>query len=649
MNLSLSHNKKIKLYATIFTFMALAGFLFFGNAESASADSCQCKLADGSWTSPVIQSPDLRSCNNYCISNGTKNALYKFGSSDWTKVDPNLIKAQGVGEALGGVPNAQFKTSDDTCGMMQWGTMPLNCLLLVVLRFVGWLLSIAASIFVWIVDVNVFKSIVNGPNIYPVWQNVRDVLNIAFILVLLYSAFCTILQIEKYSYKKLLLNLVIMALLVNFSFPITRFIIDVANSLMYTLIQVLLGDPGSKFGLLASDSQIGTIINQPVNGSSATMLLASIVFVFIMAITLLAIAILFLIRMVVLVILIIFSPLAFVATILPDASGYSSKWWDNLFKYSFFGPIMVFMLYVATALLAASKSTGSVLVAAASKQGTDPSLLASMAYFSVPIVVLWLGMGVAQSMSIAGAATVMGGAQKFIKGAGKKFSGYNAIKKQYDAFAGARKKREEAKAKNRFGGKVGDFANKAQDTVIAGIPGVGGAAKKRLAELEKKKIQEVREEWKKNGGATDTEIADALNSKDTAKRKAGAMEAAEKNGFTGLPQYKQALDAIKGDPVYEKLFESKIKEKHVKFAIDEEINRTGATTTPAKNVIYEKWVGNMNAEALSKQQKLHEDSDFHDYLWDEVLIKNNDTELISETAKKLNKKSRQAWKNASLI
>ncbi|MFA4817767.1 MAG: hypothetical protein WC608_03570 [Parcubacteria group bacterium] len=517
-------------------------------------------------------------------------------------------------------------------------------LLVIVLIFVGMLLSVAASIFEWITQVGNFKSVVDGPTVYTAWQNVRDVLNIAFILVLLYSAFCTILQIESYNYKKILLKLVIMALLVNFSFPITRFIIDTSNVLMYTIIQTLLPDQTSKLFSAFSNPSITAILNQGTEASGVS-LLASIVFVFILAITLLAIAILFVIRMIVLTILIIFSPLAFVATIFPDTGSYSSKWWDNLFKYSFFGPIMMFMLYISAQIMVSTIGINKSLTAVVQKNSIEPNLVAAMAEFSVPIVILWMGIGMAASMSGAAGSAVISGAQKFIKGAGKKFSGYNAIKKQYDAFAGARKKREEAKARNRFGGKVGDFTNKAQDTVIAGIPGVGGAARKRLDEMERKKIQEIREEWKKIGGASDVQLNDHLNSHDSAKRKAAAMEMAEKNGFgdgtnpaADLARYKSAFAAIENDPVYKKLFDEKVKEKHVRLIIADEIPTKGLAAA------YDDNLKNMTADQLAKQTNLLDKDEFHDNFMQTKKI--SDPNFIIEVAKRATGGVRNDWKRA---
>ncbi|MDP1884057.1 MAG: hypothetical protein Q8L10_01695 [Candidatus Moranbacteria bacterium] len=252
------------------------------------------------------------------------------------------------------------------------------------------------------------RAIMVHPAIFKSWKIVRDFLNIGFILVLLFSAFSTIFQVDKYNYKKILLWLVIMALLVNFSYPITRFIIDASNVLMYTIMN-------NFFGAYAGDSQ--KILTQEMGGfdelraiitasgakTGLPQLLASIVFVFILALTILSMAVLFLIRTIALTILIIFSPVAFIGSVI----GKGGQWWDYLFKYALFGPIMVFMLAISISIM---KAMGSVPI-----DGGSESIVTSMSRFVIPIVVLWIGMGVAQKMGIEGASMALANAQGMAK------------------------------------------------------------------------------------------------------------------------------------------------------------------------------------------------------------------------------------------
>src|SRR6185369_10487991 len=60
--------------------------------------------------------------------------------------------------------------------------------------------------------------------------------------------------------------------------------------------------------------------------------------------TFLAIAVFLLIRIVFLWVLLLVSPIAYAAGILPSTAHYRDEWWDTFLKYAFFTPIMAFFL-----------------------------------------------------------------------------------------------------------------------------------------------------------------------------------------------------------------------------------------------------------------------------------------------------------------
>jgi hypothetical protein len=395
--------------------------------------------------------------------------------------------------------------------------------LLLILGIVSFLMQASATLFAWIIEPGNQTAVMGRPIIYLTWMMVRDLLNVGFILVLLFSAFATIFQVEKYNYKKLLFNIILMALLVNFSFPIARFIIDASNVLMYTLLNrmtfvgpAVTGGANKAMGALAFGSQFSKMLD--TESRDATYLISAIIFGFILAITLLAIGVMFVIRMVALAILIIFSPIAFVGAILPDTASYSNKWWHALFKYAFFGPIMVFMLYISSALIIQMGSLQTMqdfqrnAVNQTSAGAGNPGIIAAISFYSIPIVILWFGMGMAQSSSIAGASMVMGAAQKFSKGAGKKLSGYDAAAKRYGAYKAERKKRADEKFKDNWGSKVGQWANRKQDALLArgGDERAGKRADKTHKDKNKDDIDKGAKDLVDSGATADT-LAQQMN------------------------------------------------------------------------------------------------------------------------------------------
>lgn len=518
------HNLKFLLTAI---FVLAVGFGFLG-VEKAQAGECNCgKLeyatgVEAWWDFPdslnqSASSPEkcFEKCQN---EEGFITGAFMFDGKTYGNSGDGSFMSQKSSIAVPLTKNGkQFPNEEpDVCsGVSNFLAHPINCPLLVMLRLFGVLLSATAVLFSWIVDPERMKMIIDNAAIYNTWAMVRDTLNIAFILFLLFSAFATVFQVDKYSYKKILLTLVIMALLVNFSYPITRFIIDLSNMMMYYFLNNL--DIGSAtFTKFAEHSALSNIINGGNVDSDSTYLLAAVIFVFIFTITLLVIAVLFLIRSIMLAILIIFSSVAFVGAAIPvsELSSNAGKWWTQLFKNAFWGPIMVFMLYVAVTMMdyISTAGMGDMNKIAVDQSAKNPDFLAAISFYMIPLVILWVGLGMAQTMGVVGAKAVTDRGQKFLKSVGKSVGGYNFGKSQWDAYSSARKKRKDEINKGRFMGKVGDKFNKWEDTFIGGIPLVGKSAKKRAEKMRQvEAAKDVREKAADLKGARIEDLSVEVN------------------------------------------------------------------------------------------------------------------------------------------
>ena len=509
-----------------------------------------------------------------------------------------------------------------------------------ILVFVGWLVLIAVTILKWILEPSNFKLFLDSDAIRDVWVMTRDFLNIGFIFVLLFSAFCTIFQVEKYHIKSILFKLVLMALLVNFSFPIARFIIDVSNVMMYWLLQNLfegLKDGAGIFASISGESRItGILLPGDATAYDFQYIIAAIIFSFIFGVTLLIIAVMFVIRLVVLAVLVMFSPVGFAASAFPMVSQYATKWWDALFKYSFFAPIMVFMMAVSLKIMQAAGLEGKkTMLTAAGTQTTSADManfIAQAAFFTIPVIILWIGMGIAQTLSIAGAGAVTGKGQQFAKWAGRNWGGgrqiWNSSGIPGGVKAGASKFVKTGKL---FGKKMPIYTSteerEAKEAKWAGL--VSGGLTGRQAAItdhERKKVNETRKEWKDQGGADKKNLQEAVakgadpkaKAEDKIKAKAAALELAENHGFKDLAEFKNAANSVANDPVMKKMFDDKSKEKHIKFVIDNDIEKSikkmeksfgHALTDDQKEKIakaaYSKNLSGMNTDDLAKQKGLH--------------------------------------------
>ncbi len=266
------------------------------------------------------------------------------------------------------------------------------------------------------------------------WEMVRNVCNMFFLILLLFIAFCTILQIDKYHAKKTLLTLIIMALLINFSKPITVFIFDSSQLLMnFFLKSEEMTQDGGYPATITEISNIAKMIYDntttfwawATSSNSAELAvrdLFAIVFLFMLGVAYISTGLYLLIRIVAMWILIILSPLAFLATAIPDFKSMASSWWNALFKYSFVGPAMIFFLWLSTFLFRSeflnkiSKTKASVI-----------SMDQFIAYLVV-VIFLYASIIMGQRFGIQFASTITGAADRTLKWGIGTFTGYRAAR-----------------------------------------------------------------------------------------------------------------------------------------------------------------------------------------------------------------------------
>src|SRR3989344_1999232 len=311
----------------------------------------------------------------------------------------------------------------------------VNLILGFVVGFLRWVLNILAHmIFIplFVKTMTLEATNIAGPTILAGWTVVRDLVNMFFILILIVIGFATILHIESYNYKRLLVKLIIMAMLVNFSMVIARIIIDLANVVQFTFLPVANGGAAiNDFWKKIYAQNITAIISAVSWGSTSSQLAAtmSILFQFTLelglVITFAAMSIFMLIRTVALWILIILSPFAYALNILPATAGYAKQWWSAFIKYVLFAPIMAFFLRLSISIYEqglnfARGGTGGVTQVLQNFGSTtgnfkfQDSMELGLVYIMI-ICFLWAGLIITKKMGIFGADAIVGFAERGMK------------------------------------------------------------------------------------------------------------------------------------------------------------------------------------------------------------------------------------------
>lgn len=203
--------------------------------------------------------------------------------------------------------------------------------------------------------------------IYQVWNNIRNFANVVFIglfFVIVFSQ-ATSVGISNYGIKRLLPRLILIAIGTNLSFFICAFLIDLFNilgagiaSLLVTSIldgqpQIVVGS--DVFNMLFAGGPVGgmaSILGQGI--LSAAIIFGLFVFLIIGAVVLFVTAIVILLRQIGIIFLIIASPLAFVAGLLPNTQRYFSQWFSMFVRLLALYPVLM-------ALFASSKIASTLL------------------------------------------------------------------------------------------------------------------------------------------------------------------------------------------------------------------------------------------------------------------------------------------------
>lgn len=439
---------------------------------------------------------------------------------------------------------------------------------------ITWIASGAIALFGFAANPDMLSGstgLLNRAVVYELWKFIRDFFNLFFIFSLLLVAFSTVFRIEKYSINKMLLSIVLAALFVNFSFPISRFLIDAANVPMYFFAKQMMSATGqsSSSDALAASALSSTRIEQillparnedkSVNykNTDISKLFLAIVFMFLFSITLAVLAIMFVVRLTALVVLVIFSPIGFVAAAIPiDAlKKFSGQWWDNFNKYLIFGPVAMLMLLVTVRFMSAIsedswyKQAQNVATNTAGS-GTDATAIAQqMILFSIPMIMIWMTIGVAGKMGGAGAGAIAGWGTK-VRGWGQKAAMGTMVAPFYNArtrglATGLKERAEKTRGVKLLTPKY--WGDKSKDAEAAykglGKGGREGMANAKLG-LQNKKIYEAAKENKENNVSNSGLLNDLKSGSDVAKA-AAAITLADRKAISSPEQLQQAVTALK--------------------------------------------------------------------------------------------------------
>ncbi|MEI6490861.1 MAG: hypothetical protein WCO16_03850, partial [bacterium] len=296
-------------------------------------------------------------------------------------------------------------TDDNGCAWWSPGTW-LPCGIMKIGQFVLWLMSLvlwfAAMLFDLSVNysLNMAKLLKELPIVNVGWNILRDITNLGYIFILLYVALNMILGTSTYKDKSIIAQIIVTAVLVNFSLFGAKVVVDASNIVaiqFYNLITPANGsntsaptgiteqfmqvvnlqsvystsqDKYSNASLLTNAGAGTSLSNGSVTGTVTSggaapywrlALLAFVGSVFILgtSVVFFAGAFMFLSRTLTLMFLLMFSSIAFASRALPETEKHFKNWLHKLIDNCIFAPVFVGLLYI---LIKAMKGVGGTSI-----------------------------------------------------------------------------------------------------------------------------------------------------------------------------------------------------------------------------------------------------------------------------------------------
>ena len=252
--------------------------------------------------------------------------------------------------------------------------------------------------------------LLTDPDTRAAWSTFRDIANVAFVIAFLMIIYSQIsgAGVSNYGIKKLIPRVIVAAILVNLSYVFCQLAVDISNIVGSSVYQFFKDVPTGATS--SSDLSNGTSWATTIGyilavgaAALAALLLASTLGIAALLAFMLVIFIL-VARKALLILLVVISPLAFVAYLLPNTESWFKKWW-KLFS----GLLMVFP--VVGVVFGASTLAARVInnAGGAPDDSNIMTQLTALGVLAVPLFAV---------------PTILKGALAAAGGIGQKLSGY---------------------------------------------------------------------------------------------------------------------------------------------------------------------------------------------------------------------------------
>lgn len=301
---------------------------------------------------------------------------------------PTNITISDSDATTSGSTSGQDSCDGSTMGGIGWFVCPT----------VNFLAKGMDKIYGIISDFLIVKTVTADTNtsIYKMWTLIRDIANVCFVIVFLLIVFSQItsMGISNYGIKHMLPRLIIAAILVNVSYWVSALAVDLSNflgvSVHATFVNIMdaFSAGGNYNGSIPTWEQISAVVLAGGGALAGGIVIAAntiggtvfLLIPFLLSAMLAALVALLVLaaRQALITCLIIISPLAFVAYVLPNTEKYFNKWRETMMT-------MVLLFPIFSVVFSGAQLAGMVITQNAG--GNLFTILLGMAVQVAPIAV----------------------------------------------------------------------------------------------------------------------------------------------------------------------------------------------------------------------------------------------------------------------
>jgi|GEM_PF-5146554 len=353
---------------------------------------------------------------------------------------------------------------------------PVHAILLAVVAMLGALMQAVMYLLVAIAQYDGFA---NAPAIGLGWSMIRDLCNMAIVAYLLYIAFQYALNLGHVELDKSLVNLVLVAIGVNFSKTITLMLVDISQVVMLTFVNSF-----KNIGVaeLYRIMNIGSFFNMTpgtTTSSLATEFFTIIIMIVVLTVLALLMAIL-IVRVVAIWIHIILSPIFIAGWGVSWLHSYQGAWWKQMKEYLLIGPCLAFFIWLTFASMQGA-TTNALVPDPGRFDKLKLDAKASSSLGEIGTVDKLAGLALTLAMLLGGVSICATYAKSMPFGLGKKLTDWS---KGAARFAGTklpvdalrRTSRVLGRASANFKDKEGNLTTLGKGLSITGA-GIGGAVR----------------------------------------------------------------------------------------------------------------------------------------------------------------------------